>query len=475
MSTLNTARYATLSLATLLFSGIPALHGQTPGPAASFNDSVSIYRQTPTSDWPALFVSPLPYDPQAQTLEGLTLTVDKESGFINSIFSTTGDFAQFQWRLGPYAYFGFSNTGLWFYSGSSFFNFAADDGAIYTTYGQVLTDASLASLGPIRTSQISIGGAGLTITNGGVFAAGSGVTASGWNAGAFGLGTTAQGYNQFVIGQYNSPQGTGTANTNATDALFIIGNGSSAAAPSNAFVVRRNGDTEIKGKLIFASAGIAIGLDAVANGGSIGVGYASVAGGIYSVAIGSECRADGDYAVALGEGNSAMGIGSATMGFGTQATGFAASSSGHGTYAQGLNQCVIGSFNVISGSSHNSWAEYNVGFPTWDPNDEIFIIGNGVNAYNRSNALTVKKNAATGIGTGIVTTTASQTVVGKYNDTSVDSEGRSHGAGLFVIGMGQGTGTTPRKNALRVREDGTLLVRPAGDLSMGGFHGGEQP
>ena len=79
----------------------------------------------------------------------------------------------------------------------------------------------------------------------------------------------------------------------------------------------------------------------------------------------------------------------------------------------------------------------------------------------------VLRNAATGIGTGVETTTASQTVVGKYNNSSV--------GGLFVVGMGSGTGTTPRKNAIRVREDGTLLVRPSGDLSMGGFASGEQP
>jgi hypothetical protein len=474
MSTSNIAKYAILTLASLFLSGIPALYAQAPSPAPSFNDSVSIFRETSTSDWPAVFFSPLPYDPQATSLEGLTFSVSKQSdGAINASFSATNDYSIFTWYMGYGASFQISPWGLWYYSNGRSFGLDYYDDTLVFNGENVLTTNSLDSLQSVHASNISVGPG--SSAGYGSFAAGNGATTSGLYASALGLGTTAQGYNQFVIGQYNSPQGTGTANTNATDALFIIGNGSSAAAPSNAFVVRRNGDTEIKGKLIFASAGIAIGLDAVANGGSIGVGYASVAGGIYSVAIGSECRADGDYAVALGEGNSAMGIGSATMGFGTQATGFAASSSGHGTYAQGLNQCVIGSFNVISGSSHNSWAEYNVGFPTWDPNDEIFIIGNGVNAYNRSNALTVKKNAATGIGTGIVTTTASQTVVGKYNDTSVDSEGRSHGAGLFVIGMGQGTGTTPRKNALRVREDGTLLVRPAGDLSMGGFHGGEQP
>jgi hypothetical protein len=550
MTTPNRIWYASLSLATFLICGIPATYGQTPSGPASFNDSVSIFRETSTSDWPAVFLSPVPFNPQATGLEGVTLSVRKEYGYIGTIFSTTSEDAYFTWQTSSGG-FTITNSGFGFDNGIHSVGFEANDGVLYVDGYNVLTQASL--LAPIHFSQISLG-AGSNTIGANSFAAGSGVTASGLNSGAFGLGTTAQGYNQFVIGQYNSPQGTGTANANATDALFIVGNGTSATAKKNALVVKRNGDTEIRGKLtagIGASAtglgGLALGESALAYGGNNGtaigdgaqaygdgsaafgfsaiaadhrsfaVGVDSIANAYASVALGSGAYAEapnssalGGGASAYGEFSSAVGIGavafgsqsfaagpdsyangfssvalgtglangaystampaaeangnvSGAMGDGSRTEGFSSIALGRDVIAQGLNQIAVGQFNLASGTPHNNWSEVNA----WDPNDEIFIVGNGQSNSTRSNALTIKKNASTGIGAGIVTTTASQTVVGKYNDSSV--------GGLFVVGMGPGTGTEPRKNALRVREDGTLLVRPAGDLSMGDFHTGDQP
>jgi hypothetical protein len=515
MSTLNTARYALLSLATLLISRTSALYGQTPGPAASYFNSVGIYKENDLADYPALFLSPIPYDPLNANPKGMTLYTHgydlPEGSEVHAVFDLNATWGTYYWSLGP------GNPNMQFTPEGLFINGAP-----------VLTDAILTSPLYLSTS--------LTVAStvsSEKLAVGSGTFVSGVNSAAVGLGVTAQGNNQFVLGQYNAA---------ATDSLFVIGNGNNAVAPSNAFVVKRNGDTEIRGKLIAgngasaagsgafaigenASAGgdlsialgysanaqiqgialgfqasaqvesVALGPESNAYGGdavalgrmasatnySVAVGNAaggaamystslgdeSIAGGEFSVALGAFASAGADYSVAIGSGNYTSGIASAAMGYSTQSSGFASTSVGRSTIAQGLNQFVIGSFNIASGTPHSSWTEFNAGFPTWNPNDEIFIVGNGVSDACRSNALTVKKNAATGIGTGIVTTTASQTVVGKYNDNSL--------GGLFVVGMGTGTGATPRKNALRVREDGTLLVRPAGDLSMGGFQTGEQP
>ena len=52
----------------------------------------------------------------------------------------------------------------------------------------------------------------------------------------------AQGYGQSVIGHYNTARGISTPSSiNATDPLFIIGNGTATNARSNAFEVRNNG------------------------------------------------------------------------------------------------------------------------------------------------------------------------------------------------------------------------------------------
>lgn len=182
--------------------------------------------------------------------------------------------------------------------------------------------------------------------------------------------------------------------------------------------------------------------------------------------------------LAIGSGVSATGVNSFASGNGVVAFGTHSSAFGFGTRAQGKNQFVIGQYNIASQGNGTS-----------DPvlDDPLFIVGNGANALNTSNAFVVKRSGdteisgdlsvagKTRIGTGITTTAASHVVVGKYNDTSTDSEGRNRAAGLFIVGMGTGDGVAQRKNALRVREDGTLLVQPAGDILMGGFQSGERP
>jgi len=75
----------------------------------------------------------------------------------------------------------------------------------------------------------------------------------GYWSGAGGPATTAQGMSQFVVGQNNIPQGTGTSWV-ATDDLFIVGNGPATinaalvrGTSSNAFAVKKNGETSVFG------------------------------------------------------------------------------------------------------------------------------------------------------------------------------------------------------------------------------------
>ena len=61
----------------------------------------------------------------------------------------------------------------------------------------------------------------------------------------------ALGLSQFVLGQFNVTQGDGH-NWIATDDLFQIGNGIDGAHPSNAFTVKKNGDTAVNGAMSVA-------------------------------------------------------------------------------------------------------------------------------------------------------------------------------------------------------------------------------
>lgn len=84
-------------------------------------------------------------------------------------------------------------------------------------------------------------------------------------------------------------------------------------------------------------------------------------------------------------------------------------------------------------------------------------------------------------GDGLVATpgiaSASQVVLGKFNDTRTNDAttapaATDHTKGVFVVGAGtEGT----RKNAIRVMNDGTVLVKTSGDISPGEFTNGPTP
>jgi hypothetical protein len=75
----------------------------------------------------------------------------------------------------------------------------------------------------------------------------SGGSSSGSYSTAIGPYTTATDYAQVVVGQNNMPNGT--------DELFVVGNGEvdtssgMPGTPSNAFVVKRNGDVTVSNTL----------------------------------------------------------------------------------------------------------------------------------------------------------------------------------------------------------------------------------
>ena len=89
----------------------------------------------------------------------------------------------------------------------------------------------------------------------------------------------------------------------------------------------------------------------------------------------------------------------------------------------------------------------------------------------------LKINAAGGIeaGEGLSANKAPQFVLGKYNNTATDATTTPptvRTEGVFVVGAG--TMAMP-KNAMRVTEDGIILIPRQGDLLMGAFIGGDQP
>ena len=93
----------------------------------------------------------------------------------------------------------------------------------------------------------------------------------------------------------------------------------------------------------------------------------------------------------------------------------------------------------------------------------------------------IRLDGGAAIGAGLTSSAPAQVVVGRHNDTTTDPNPLfDKTKGLFIVGAGSGVvggaGDIPEKrNALRVLEDGTVLVQPRGDLHMGDFTAGPQP
>ena len=124
------------------------------------------------------------------------------------------------------------------------------------------------------------------------------------------------------------------------------------------------------------------GNDSVASGDtSHAEGFFTIARGYYSHAEGNGSMASGFASHAEGNGSTASGVGSHAEGSSsTTASGDSSHAQNCGTVAQGFAQTVIGTYNQKQGLP-TRWQKTDT--------DYAFIIGNGENDTNRSNALTV--------------------------------------------------------------------------------------
>jgi hypothetical protein len=75
-------------------------------------------------------------------------------------------------------------------------------------------------------------------------------------------------------------------------------------------------------------------------------------------------------------------------------------------------------------------------------------------------------------GTGVTVGEWGQAAIGRYNDTRTNDNGLDHTTGVLVVGCGT---STQRQNAMRIMDDGTILIKPAGDISMGAYTNGPRP
>ena len=139
---------------------------------------------------------------------------------------------------------------------------------------------------------------------------------------------------------------------------------------------------------------------------SVAMGHNNTASGGYSTAMGRNNTASGLYSTVMGESTTASADYSTAMGSYTTASGTYSIGMGYRTTASDFASVVIGQYNS-SGSSATTATSFSA-------SNTAFVIGNGINGSNKSDAFKVMFN-------GDATVSNNLTVVG---DVEVQSDAR---------------------------------------------------
>jgi len=221
-----------------------------------------------------------------------------------------------------------------------------------------------------------------------------GINGTQWDKNNIGNYSFASGYNSIASGDYSTA--LGNQDTASAIGSTAMGSGTKASA-SYAFSIGYN--TKATGSFSTAMGGgsvasgltsIALGTVATASGAnSLAVGQFATASQDFAIAIGRYATATNYSSVSIGEKNTASGAFSVSMGIGTNAVGESSVSFGNNTVAKARGGFTTGLYN-----DNMDFPDNNVS----DANDRIFQIGNGMDGA-RSNAITVLRDANTGVGT----------------------------------------------------------------------------
>lgn len=145
-------------------------------------------------------------------------------------------------------------------------------------------------------------------------------------------------------------------------------------------------------------------------GGRLMWGDATEAAGIGATAWGATSLASGDLSTAWGNETKAGGTESSAWGRLTLASGEISTAWGREVIAPSYLETALGQFNTEY--TRNSAV-------AWDPADRLFVIGNGTNDANRSDALVILKNGAASFG-GAVSVAGDLNVTGAVNYGSLN-------------------------------------------------------
>ncbi len=210
------------------------------------------------------------------------------------------------------------------------------------------------------------------------------------------------------------------------------------------------------------SASVAFGDFTTASGDrATAFGSSTTASGGRSMATGNGTTASNEAAVAFGTNSIASGITSTAFGSGTIASGTYATSTGNLTVASGNISTAMGINATAKAYASLVIGRYNdttaLSSTTWNLLDPVFVVGNGANNSNRSNALTILKMGRVGIGTATPKTQMQIT-----NGVEADNTPNS---GYLLIGETTSANIVFDDNEIQGRSNGSyaeLNIQPHG-------------
>ncbi len=301
--------------------------------------------------------------------------------------------------------------------------------------------------------------------------------AAGVRSTAMGSNTVAYSFAETVLGSYSTfYSANSVSGFNANDRLFVVGNGEDLANRSNALTILKNGTitapsfdiseiTDNKALITkeYAEANIAsTGIEAIDEGNGLGwrllgensddygdignraidlsrndfpsttigatgnfstaLGYSTTASGDISTTMGIGTVASGLRSIAMGDGSIASGIRSIAIGVGTTASGLRSTAMGTSSAALGSASLVAGESCVASSALEIVLGSYNTLYTPnsateFDESDRLFVVGNGLNNTNRSNALTIYKSGLMNINDAYNLPLADGTLAGQVLTT----------------------------------------------------------
>ncbi|MEZ4859013.1 MAG: tail fiber domain-containing protein [Flavobacteriaceae bacterium] len=240
-------------------------------------------------------------------------------------------------------------------------------------------------------------------------------TASEETATAFGHYTTASNFVSTAFGYFSNASGVastafGSGSEASGDFSLAFGSGS-VALGSTATAFGRQTIASSDFATSFGDRALASGYTATAFGQlteasglfSTAFGVNTIASGAMSTAFGQLTEASGNNAIAFGEASEASGANATAFGYNTLASNGLATAIGSNTIASGFASTASGYYTTAPSSYETTVGMYNTTYTPivsglgYSLQDRIFVVGNGTDNANRSNALTIYKNGTVNI------------------------------------------------------------------------------